>query len=415
MAKRRQKLQFKVVLDTNAIWTGGESYLLRREMSDLVDTNRGDAHLAIEWILPEVVLRERLYQMKREAVSLLPSLARLERVIGHPLNITEEVISDRISDAVNRQVQHLQLIVHPASYDRVDWLRLVGDAVDRRAPFEGKSEKGFRDAIIAETFLQLVEESPSQPQHCRLVLLTNDSLLSEAVKFRIAGRNNVQVFASSDELKGLINTLMSTVPEDYVARLQVKAKEYFVKDTDNQKGLFYEMKVRDAVLSKCESQLEARPEGTDSRSNGTWYVPSPRFLKKEGQRVFWATRFSIETKAYKEISRQPPLAYEHMIPGSIFSGPGKAYSLPTPSVPVENPPVNLVGVSVPSRWYGGAPIMPQVTVGNLSLLAGDQRLAATGKTVIDVNWSVSVNIKGAFSKPKIDSIEFVETTWENVI
>jgi hypothetical protein len=56
MAKQKQKLQVKIVLDTNAIWTGGESYLLRQEIADLVDANQGDIHLEIEWILPEVVL-----------------------------------------------------------------------------------------------------------------------------------------------------------------------------------------------------------------------------------------------------------------------------------------------------------------------------------------------------------------------
>jgi hypothetical protein len=39
---------------------------------------------------------------------------------------------------------------------KVDWNRLIENAVTRRAPFEeGEKEKGFRDALIYECLLQL--------------------------------------------------------------------------------------------------------------------------------------------------------------------------------------------------------------------------------------------------------------------
>ncbi len=411
MAKQKQKLQVKIVLDTNAIWTGGESYLLRQEIADLVDANQGDIHLEIEWILPEVVLNERLHQMRREAFALLPSLVRLERVIGHPMNITEAVISQRISEAVDRQVADHKLVVRQASYGHVDWQRLVGDALNRRPPFEIKSEKGFRDAIIAETFLQLVDASPDQPQRCRIVLLTNDALLTQAVKGRIAGRSNVRIFSSVDELKGLINTLISTVPEDYVTRMQEKAEEYFLKSQNPDKGFIYDMEVQDAVRTKCNDQLSAKPAGTARRSNGTWQLTPPRFVRKEGQRMFWASRFLIEAKAYKEIPGQQ-VALETLTGINLAS----SYKTSWPSaVPIwgESIPGTTVNVSsIPSGFYGGG--VPQPAGVKLSSLLGNDTLAATGKTVVDVNWSASVNVKGVFSKPKIESIEFVETIWESV-
>jgi hypothetical protein len=327
------------------------------------------------------------------------------------MNITEAVISQRISEAVDRQVADHKLVVRQASYGHVDWQRLVGDAVNRRPPFEIKSEKGFRDAIIAETFLQLVDASPDQPQRCRIVLLTNDALLTQAVKVRVAGRSNVRIFSSVDELKGLINTLISTVPEDYVARMQEKAQEYFLKSQHPDKGFIYDMEVQDAVRAKCNDQLSAKPAGTMRRSNGTWQVTPPRFVRKEGQRMFWASRFSIEAKAYKQIPGQPAAlenltginlaaSYNTLWPtGAILGGsiPGAAGNVP----------------AFPTGLYAGG--VPQLEGVKLSSLLGNETLAATGKTVVDVNWSASVNVKGAFSKPKIESIEFVETTWESVV
>jgi PIN domain len=410
MASRRQKLQLKVVFDTSAIWTIGESYLLRREISDLVDGNRGDAHLVLEWILPEMVMRERIYQMQKEAASLLPAVTRLERVIGHPFNITEEVLQRRITEAVERQITEHLLLIHPASYDRIDWLRLIGDSVSRRPPFDVKSEKGFRDAIIAETFLQIVEVSPEQPQRCRIVLLSNDGLLSEAVRNRLGNRNNVQVLGSVDELKGLINTLISTVPEDYVTRLQTKAKEYFAKDAKKEIGLVFDMKVQDAVRTQCKEQLEAKPEGTDRRSVGNWELTAPRFVKKEGQRVFWASRFTILSKAFKDL---PPKAPSYDVLSTNLFSPEEA---PWPAVThihgTLNPANVITSTSVPQRTGVLLPKQSQSVLVGARLF--DERFVATGKTVVDVNWSVLVNIKGVFSKPKIESIQFIETTWETV-
>jgi PIN domain len=408
MAKQKPKLQVKIVLDTNAIWTGGENYLLRREMSELVRGNRGDAHLDIQWILPEVVLHERRYQMQREASALLPSLTRLERVIGHPLNITEEVIGERISSAVERQVQEHQLVVQPVSYDHIDWLRLVVDAVYRRPPFEAKSEKGFRDAIIAETFLQLVNASPEQPQRCRIILLTSDTLLGQTVEARISERKNAQVLRSADELRGLINTLISTIPEDYVLQLQRKAQDYFWRDGGADLGLVYDLKVLDAIQSHCKDQLEAKPEGITRRSNGPWHLTPPRFVKKEGQRVFWVSRFSPEAKAYKNNTQQTS-EYKSILFADALTTDRTSWS-PLLATINTGGTVTTSG-SVPG-FYGGGHPMDMISLGSLAV---NEKLAATGYTVIDVNWSITINVKGVFSKPRIDSIEFVETTWETVI
>ncbi|SRR6266481_161447 len=416
MAKHRQKLQIKVVLDTNAIWTRGESFLLSREMSELVNTNRGDAHVDIQWILPEVVLHERRYQMQREAAALLPSLTRLERVIGHPLNITEEVINDKTSKTVERQVQELQLIVHPASYDHVDWLRLVSDAVNRRPPFEASTEKGFRDAIIAETFIQLAKTSPEQPQRCRIVLLTNDALLAEAVKVRVSERNNVQVLRSADELRGLINTLISAVPEDYVARLQQKARGYFFTKSDTHAGAVCSREVIAAINTNCSEQLAAKPQESTRRSNGPWHLTPPRFAKKEGQRVFWVSRFSVDANAYKEDARQFP-AYQGVATTDTITPETTSWSGKLPWQQL-NTDLRLTTANWPQSYPQGMFVYEHEDINNMFILKdlrGTERLAFTGHTLVDVHWSVSVNVKGIFSKPKIDLIQFIETTWDNVM
>jgi hypothetical protein len=72
---------------------------------------------------------------------------------------------------------------------------LAADAeksVFRLPPFDvGESEKGFRDAILVETFCQLVKTLPKTPAICRIVLLSSDELLLEAATNRLHDRNNI--------------------------------------------------------------------------------------------------------------------------------------------------------------------------------------------------------------------------------
>jgi len=295
--------------------------------------------------------------------------------------------------------------------------------VNRRAPFEKKSERGFRDAIIVETFMQLVNDSPHEPRRCRIVLMTNDGLLGDAARTRVSDRDNVQVLPSADELRGLINTLMSTVPEEYVVQLQKKASKYFLDSDQEQRGLYYELNLTSKIQDECAKELAAKPPGADRRQSGQWFLTPPRFVKKERQRVYWASRVSIEAKAYKRTLPQPA--------ANVITSESTGFSLnpdnpwitahdamsPTwqasPMVVAPSsisPPRPRSSRAIPS-WVTPAQVNFS-TFGDL-IGAGTERLIAAGKTVIDVNWSFSVSVRGTFAKPRLESIDFVETVWEN--
>jgi hypothetical protein len=90
----------------------------------------------------------------------------------------------RIKQVVERQMTQLGLEELRLDPSTVDWERFMIDAAHRRPPFEpGEKEKGFRDAIILECFLQRIENSrwPTPP---RIVLVTGDKLLRTAAEAR---------------------------------------------------------------------------------------------------------------------------------------------------------------------------------------------------------------------------------------
>src|SRR5205807_2068990 len=106
-------LRLEVVLDTNALYTGSANYFLRKEVADLIEQNSTLPDLTIRWIVPEVVRHERHFQMLQVALQMLPTIEKLERLLGHRLNITDEILDTRVKEAIEREIQRLGIVVQP--------------------------------------------------------------------------------------------------------------------------------------------------------------------------------------------------------------------------------------------------------------------------------------------------------------
>src|SRR5579864_8181134 len=218
--RKNRKSQLRVVFDTNALYVtpttlGSASDLVRQEIATLIADSRYP-DLEILWYLPEVVRHERQYQMQTEALKLRPAINRIERLLGHNLALTDQALLDHVKGKIEQKKVELGLQELSLDHAAVDWPSLIRAAEYRMPPFQpGEKEKGFRDALVAESFLHLIEASPKTPEVCRVVLVTSDELLREAVNLRIASSSNASVLQTIEELKGLINTLVSNVGEDF--------------------------------------------------------------------------------------------------------------------------------------------------------------------------------------------------------
>jgi hypothetical protein len=113
-------LELKVVIDTNALFTGSSSNFLKKEVADLISQNSALPDLTIRWIVPEVVRHERQFQMQQAASQMLPTIEKLERLLGHNLNITKEILDTRVKETVDRQVREHGIDVHPLDSADVD-------------------------------------------------------------------------------------------------------------------------------------------------------------------------------------------------------------------------------------------------------------------------------------------------------
>jgi hypothetical protein len=158
--------------------------------------------LDISWYLPEVVRHERQYQMQIEALKLRGAINKIERLLGHNLALTEQVLVDRVKAKIDEKEKDLGLQEIKLDHAKIDWGTVIHAASYRIPPFQpGEKEKGFRDMMVAESFLQLLADSPKTPNVCRVVLVSDDQLLSKAIQERIASSPNASVIPSVEELK----------------------------------------------------------------------------------------------------------------------------------------------------------------------------------------------------------------------
>ena len=339
--------------------------------------------------------------MQTEALKLRPAINKIERLLGHNLALTDQILLDHVRTKIDERRIELGLQELALDHSQVDWTALIHAAEYRTPPFQpGEKEKGFRDSLVAESFLQLLESSPKTPALCRVVLVTSDELLSQAIKERIAGSTNASVLPSIEELKGLINTIVSNVGEDFIAQLKPKSAKLFFVSADEKDVLYFKENVGQRIREKFAAELAKRPEGTTFRRNGTWLISRPNFSRKEGRRIYWTSRIEVEVEA-GTATKEPKTA---MIQAS-------GVNLATP-FKWEFQPTSDITFTVPSSMS----MTPQTF--DWSQFPADppesRVVTQKGKDIFEVLWSAEVTMSKELKKAVIEELRHVEFTCQPI-
>lgn len=374
MSKKKQIPELKVLFDTNVLYTKAASDLVKPEIASLVKEHSSYVDHKVTWYMPDIVRHERQYQMIKAGLDLIPSINKVERLLGHNLGISESILEERVKHAVDSQLSDLKLQLAKIETSKVDWDKIMLDAVYRRPPFDpGEREKGFRDALVMESFLQLINRSPVTPSVCRVVLVSEDKLLSDAARVATNSMPNVRILNTLEELRGLINTLVSEVDEKFVEEMQGKAQPYFFVKED-QSTLYYKEELRRLIKEKFSNELNTKPEGVTEAEPEIWYIGKPRFVKKEGQRIFWASRIEATYAGYKTEYKSPQ--------ATGLLGLSQA---PSPAVMALS---NLANIITPKT---------------------EKLFVSRYAVILEVDWSVTIGAHKKFSAPKIEGMRYVET------
>lgn len=386
MAKK-SKPKLIVFFDTNALFTQVSSDLVRNEIRSFIQENSNHLDLEICWFLPEVVIKERRFQMLERARDLLPNLQKMERLLGHTFSIGEDTLELHVDKAIENSTKQLNINIARLNADKVDWSDLIERSTSRQPPFErGDKEKGFRDAIIANIFSQTHDTSPSTPSVCLLAIITSDERLIEYISELKPNTKNIRTLKSLEELESLVNTLTSNISEDFAKELGRKAEKlFFLKD--DEKSIYYKDNIAERINSRFSETLNNPIIPGHLRKFNTWWITAPIFVKKNRQRIHWISVVEPEFEIY-HYEPSPTGSSER---NSTF---GLSGSIPPPTKARQ---LGLLGGL--ESLLGSSP--------------GTQIIDHKGRERFEVHWSASVTQSKTLTKPTIDEIKYLGNTLES--
>jgi hypothetical protein len=401
---KKAALQLRIMFDTNICWTDSELFLLNKPLSDIILLPT-PKDLEIQWILSEVVRLERQYQMATKATAFLRLLRDLERFLDTSLGISQDVLDARTAALIENQIQKHSLRIQHLDITAVDWRRIISDAVNRRPPFEdSETEKGFRDALIVETFAQLVADSDPDPQKCRVILVANDPPLVTAAQLRTSKATNVTIFSKRDELKGFINAMISDIGTQEIDSWNEKASA-FLGGTSVRAEAF-RRRIELAVSEVLQYQM-ALPAGYDTYKIQGFRYEDPIFfhqVRRKGARVrnYWSTRINVDLDFWRALASTPPSSSAQTGLFNLgLTGPPAGSYAPGP-LPVDG------SHSLFQRIITGAASQPSdissATVFGSPRAGYVTREALKATASFEVEWSAHFSAEGRILRPTVESV-----------
>ncbi|MGE5565241.1 MAG: PIN domain-containing protein [Parcubacteria group bacterium] len=407
-----------VVLDTNVLFTELADKLISREIGEFIAGDVQQLGLDLNWYLPEIVIAERRLQMTERAKGLLVPLAKLETLLGHKLGMNEDILSSRVEEAIQRQIKEYALKELVLDHSAVDWPIIIAASVTRSPPFsKGDTEKGFKDAVVLESFMQLAGGLPRSPASCRVILLTADGLLADAAHARISQFNNVSVAADLSALRTVLNAVAAHLSQDTVDDLIGKVSALFFDDDDpdNATVLYYKWGIYEKLSDF--SQLSMVPSKGFSVRRKQTLIGDTSFLRKVGQKVSLSTEVIAEVEAVKKVARavvtrtSPP-------PNALAPRPTLSWSdlMSDRNALSATERLNLLSAEAAAAAKR-AMYEPTISAGLLGTATSDDSLVwdevtVTGEHVFKVLWDVTLMQNGKIAKPQFTSVEYKNTHWD---
>lgn len=292
----------KIFMDTNILHTSQAHLLVASKVAEYIADHKRIESVDLKWQMPRMVLEERRHQMVQAAISLGPKLEELERLLGHSLAITQEVMEDRVDSKIRKALEEYGIEVVDLDISAISWQEIIDRSARRKPPFEysGDKEKGFRDAIIAETFLQEISKSPATPRSCLLVLISGDVRLREYVLERSSSAKNVRLLESLDDLKSLLNAISSEITEEFLGEITPLAKKTFW-DFETKEGLYGKSEVYKKITEKFVKEIDSVMDKFPGakRKQSSINLGEQTFIKKTGQTVIWSQLVTIKSDIVK--------------------------------------------------------------------------------------------------------------------
>lgn len=395
MGRPRKRKMLHVVFDTNAIFTKTPEELVSADAARAIREHSRHGDLDVKWIIPAIVRKEREYQMHREFRTVLGSARRAAVLFNEPWDLSDDKVRAAIAAAIEKQAAQLNVVFRDCDAGRVDWVSMMHASAFRLPPFEaGQTEKGFRDAIVCETYCQVVGDLVGGDT---AVLVTSDNLITQALKERIPG---VRLLSDMSALRDEINLRVSNVDAPTAAEIEGKAAKVFYdfSDTDATGTLWARANLYEQIWAKFGDHIRAVPAGY------TWKleqqeIHGTRLARKEGNQLFLITTFVVKsTRTYWQPDTPPPPAGILEPPKSGLAGLHGGSGSSTPAG-------LAAGLGLLGGAFGGATPAKTNSLA-ATLLGGGGKFVSTGApdVTLEIHWTATYTRYKSVSRAKLTDV-----------
>lgn len=321
--------------------------------------------------------------MYKEFRGVLEHAKRAAALFGDAWDLSDDRVRSTIAAAIDSQATSLNVQFRECDPSQVDWAAVMHASAFRLPPFQpGTTEKGFRDAIVCETFHQVIGCLTGGDT---AVLVTNDNLVAEAIKARMSHARLVPDLAT---LRDEINLRVSLIDADTAVFIEEKAARVFINFTDFQASntLWARAKVSEQLWTKFGDHIRAVPAGAEWQKGQT-LVGATRLVRKAGNQVVFVTTLVVKSNWrywVPDPPSVPPLPAPGWPPSSSLGW--------TQSPPASSqfwPPEESPGQAGFSGLYGLGSLSEGAPGGGIAtLLAAPGKFVTTpAQAVFEVHWT----------------------------
>jgi hypothetical protein len=372
-----------VVFDTNAIFNKEFDSLTCQAAKDLIGRHSNHGDLGIRWVVPEIVRGEREYQMRNEYREISSHLEKAESLFGQQWGITQNVVEERIAARISGELTGHRIEVVPCDIARVDWVSVMRRSCFREPPFQrGPTEKGFRDAIVCETFIQLASDLAGGDT---AVLVSNDRLIKQYIDSCEVEGSRARVVEDLKALDDEIQLRVANVDQETQAFIERRAQQLFFP-FDNREDptcLWAREQIYQRIWAEHGDRLRAVPQGFDYVFVAHELSPA-RLVSKEGPRVHFQSTYSVQS-AFRFWAPAANMGQETATT-TLASLLGTAQGLPDANNKLSQGGLSgLLGVPAAGEW---------------------KQIPKDAKDTISIDWSATFSRRRTLTHSTIDAINF---------
>jgi len=316
-ARRQKSPNHIVFVDTNILWHENKKHTVNPDFSKFWSDNKDLVNLKL--YIPEVVLGElkflhfhkasRALRIANEEIENINKICNKDTC--RPLK--ESKIKNNVHKKIDDWCSANEATTIETPIEEIDWQEIIHLSLERKIPFSfdknnNNNEKGFRDAMIAKTFIHFCKAN--KERNTNYVLLCNDKHLKNYCDSSLKSNSKVLFIETLEEFSSYIRLTQEQLTNKFVKSIQSHAQEKFFS-SKNDNHLYNEVDLYQKIVEKYNDEIEKdfprQNQNTfDTILGGlnnreTWrrvrhrpIIVSTQFDKLDGENEFyWKSRVNI--------------------------------------------------------------------------------------------------------------------------